>query len=90
MTAKKIIVATALVLGATLGTSLVTSLGLSSAALAQSAYTTGTIASSDRAGYPAASGYGAGLYAYAPGYVDSHAARSLQTHERRGRVDVAR
>jgi hypothetical protein len=86
MTAKKIIVATALVLSATL----VTSLGVSSAALAQSAYTTGTIASSDRAGYPAAGGYGTGLYAYAPGYVDSHAAKSLPTHERRGRVDVAR
>jgi hypothetical protein len=84
MTAKKIIVATALVLGATLGASF----GVSSAALAQSAYTTGTIASSDRAGYPSAGGYGSGLYAYAPGYVDGHAAKSLQaTHARRGRIE---
>jgi hypothetical protein len=84
MTAKKIIVALALVLSAPLG--------LSSAALAQSAYTSGTIASSDRAGYPAVGypsggGYGSGLYAYAPGYVAGHAAKS---HERRGRFDVAR
>jgi hypothetical protein len=56
MTVKKIIVAMALVVGAT------------SAALAQSAYTSGTIASSERAGYPSVGGYGSGLYAYAPGY----------------------
>lgn len=42
--------------------------GAASAASAQSAYTTGTVASSDRAGYPAVSPYGGGLYAYAPGY----------------------
>ena len=41
--------------------------GAASAASAQSAYTTGTIASDERAGYPAASPYGGGLYAYAPG-----------------------
>jgi hypothetical protein len=52
MTAKKIIVATALLLSAT------------SAALAQSAWTTGTAADSARAGYVAPSG--AGFYAYAP------------------------
>ena len=68
--------ATALVLGAT------------SAALAQSAYTTGTIASSERAGYPSAGGYGSGLYNYAPGYDYGHAARNREeTHERRGRID---
>ncbi len=85
MTLNKIIVATALVLGASLGASL----GVSSAALAQSAYTTGTIASSDRAGYPSPDGYGSGLYAYAPGYVDSHAAKSV-THARRGQFGVER
>ncbi len=62
MTVKTIVVAIALVLGAT------------SAALAQSAYTSGTIASSERAGYPSVGGYGSGLYAYAPGYGYGHAA----------------
>jgi hypothetical protein len=62
---KKITLAIALVLGA------------SSAALAQSAYTSGTIASSERAGYPSigdpsTGGYGSGLYAYAPGYYSEH------------------
>jgi hypothetical protein len=62
---KKIILAVAFVLGA------------SSAALAQSAYTSGTIASSERAGYPAigtpsTGSYGSGLYAYAPGYHSGH------------------
>ena len=38
-----------------------------------------------RLGYPAGSGYGAGLYADAPGYVAGH-----DVHARRGRVDVAR
>jgi hypothetical protein len=65
MTLNKIIVAAALVAGATLG--------VSSAALAQSAYTTGTIASSERAGYPSPEGYGTGLYAYAPGYASGRA-----------------
>jgi len=77
MTMKKIIVAMALVLGAP------------SAALAQSAYTSGTIASSERAGYPSVGGYGSGLYAYAPGY--GHAAKVREeTHERRGRIGVER
>jgi hypothetical protein len=66
MTAKKILVAIALVVGAT------------SAASAQSAYTSGTIVSSDRAGYPSVegygAGYGAGLYPYAPRHVYAHAA----------------
>jgi hypothetical protein len=72
MTLNKIIVAAALVAGATLG--------VSSAALAQSAYTTGTIASSERAGYPSPSpeGYGSGLYAYAPGFAYGHAATERQ------------
>jgi hypothetical protein len=41
-------------------------LGAASTALAQSAYTTGTIASDERAGYSAPSG---SLYDYAPSYV---------------------
>ena len=62
---KKIILAIAIVLGAP------------SAALAQSAYTSGTIASSERAGYPSignpsSGSYGSGLYAYAPGYYSGH------------------
>ena len=42
------------------------SIALPAAALAQSAYTTGTAASRVAAGYP--SPYGSGLYAYAPGH----------------------
>jgi hypothetical protein len=42
------------------------SIALPAAALAQSAYTTGTAASRAAAGYP--SPYGSGPYAYAPGY----------------------
>ncbi|HZC56271.1 MAG TPA: hypothetical protein VE396_09540 [Xanthobacteraceae bacterium] len=72
MTTKKIVVAVALVLGAT------------SAALAQSAYTSGTIASSERAGYPSPEGYGAGLYAYAPGYAHGRVANLRQREVRRG------
>ena len=55
MNAKKIIMTTALLLSAT------------SAALAQSAWTTGTAADRARAGYTTP--YEGGLYAYAPGYV---------------------
>lgn len=69
MTVKTIVVAMALVLGAT------------SAALAQSAYTSGTIASSERAGYPSVGGYGSGLYAYAPGYGYGQVAKDREeTH----------
>jgi hypothetical protein len=62
---KKIILAVALVLGA------------SSAALTQSAYTSGTIASSERAGYPSigdpsTGSYGSGLYVHAPDYYSGH------------------
>jgi len=42
------------------------------AAFAQSGFTTGTAASTERAGYPVPGGYGAGLYAYATGYGGSH------------------
>src|ERR1700754_1662032 len=58
---KQITLAVLLGLGATIGAA--------SVASAQSAYTTGTIASSERAGYPeAAAPHSGGLYAYAPGY----------------------
>ncbi|HEY2530229.1 MAG TPA: hypothetical protein VGJ20_20225 [Xanthobacteraceae bacterium] len=66
MTAKKFIVAAALLLSAT-------------PALAQSAWTTGTEASRVTAGYP--SPYGQDLYAYAPGvdarpHATSHSGRN--------------
>jgi len=60
MIAKKMVVAIALLLWA------------ASAAQAQSAYTTGTIAGNEAAGYPSPNGYGSGLYGYAPDY-GSHA-----------------
>jgi hypothetical protein len=44
------------------------SIALPAAALAQSAYTTGTAASRAAAGYPSPYGYGSGLYDYAPGH----------------------
>ena len=63
---KQITLALVLALGA--------SIGAASGAFAQSAYTTGTIASSERAGYPAVGGgYGSGLYDYAPGYGSANA-----------------
>jgi hypothetical protein len=55
MTTKTIIVAIALLLGA------------APAALAQSAYTTGSAAGNAAAGYPSPYG-GSGLYAYVPDY----------------------
>lgn len=85
MTTKKIVLAAAVVVG--------TVLSVSSAALAQSAYTTGTVASSERAGYPApAAPYGGGLYAYAPGYGSADVATpgygpDGRTHLLRGRVE---
>jgi len=57
-----------------------TAFGGATAALAQSAYTTGTIASNERAGYPSPVPYGAGrsgLYAYAPGYGSATAGPSF-------------
>lgn len=59
MIAKRLIVATAILLGA------------SSAALAQSAWTTGTAVDRAAAGY--ALPYGAGLYAYDPDFLSGHA-----------------
>ncbi|HWS09841.1 MAG TPA: hypothetical protein VN362_18535 [Xanthobacteraceae bacterium] len=46
-------------------------IAMPAAAMAQSAYTTGSAASRAAAGY--ASPYGGGLYAYAPGYWNDHA-----------------
>jgi hypothetical protein len=51
------------------------SIALPAAALAQSAYTTGTAASRVAAGYP--SPYGGGLYAYAPGHFEATAPRHV-------------
>jgi hypothetical protein len=51
------------------------SLTLPAAALAQSAYTTGTAASRVAAGYP--SPYGSGLYAYAPGHFAATPPRDM-------------
>jgi hypothetical protein len=56
MTTKTIIIAIALLLGA------------APAALAQSAYTTGTAASNAAAGYPSPYGGGSGIYDYVPDY----------------------
>lgn len=79
---KQITLALLLALGATVG--------VASAASAQSAYTTGTIASSERAGYPSVSLYGGGLYAYAPGYRSAHVpgySADGRTHVLHGRVE---
>jgi hypothetical protein len=51
------------------------SIALPAAALAQSAYTTGTAASRVAAGYP--SPYGGGLYAYAPGHFEATPPREV-------------
>jgi hypothetical protein len=52
------------------------SIALPAAALAQSAYTTGTAASRLAAGYPSPyGGYGSGLYAYVPDHVYGRSAR---------------
>jgi hypothetical protein len=91
MTLKKIIVASVLALGAGSGATL----GVSSAALAQSAYTTGTISSAEAAGYPSVYGNDTGLPAYAPRREYSHAAAShvqerRETQARQGKVDIVR
>jgi hypothetical protein len=52
------------------------SLALPGAALAQSAYTSGTAASRAAAGYP--SPYGSGLYAYAPGHFAATPPRDVR------------
>jgi hypothetical protein len=49
-------------------------IALSPAALAQSAYTTGTAGSSAAAGYPTLYEYGSGLYGYAPRDGDGYSA----------------
>jgi len=74
---KKIILAIAVVLGGT------------SAALAQSDYTSGTISSSQAAGYPtignpSTGSFGSGLYAYAPGYGSSHVVSMQHDRQHRG------
>src|ERR1700688_434897 len=51
------------------------SIALPAAALAQSAYTTGSAASRAAAGYPSPYGYGSGFYAYAPGHGYGHSAQ---------------
>src|ERR1700686_3975771 len=51
------------------------SIALPAAALAQSAYTSGSAASRAAAGYPSPYGYGSGLYAYAPGHVYDRSAQ---------------
>lgn len=89
MTIKKIITALALTVGVASGASL----GLASGALAQSAYTTGTIADSEAAGYPTIGnpgggvapsyGYGRGYYAYAPGYAADGSVHHLRGNARR-------
>jgi hypothetical protein len=84
---KQITLALALTPGATIGATTAAS------ASAQSAYTTGTIASSERAGYPSAAPYGGGLYAYAPGFGSANVAgygRDGRTHYLRGGVEAGR
>jgi hypothetical protein len=53
-------------------------LASASAVLAQSGYTTGTIASSERAGYGSPYEYGDGLYDYASRRFYSHAVGRLK------------
>ena len=68
MAARKIIAALAFVLAT------------ATAALAQSAYTTGTVADREAAGYPSPYGSGnqvyAHIYAYAPGHAHGHARKA--------------
>jgi hypothetical protein len=54
-------------------------IGAPAAALAQSAYTTGSAAGNVAAGYPSPYGSGGGLYAYAPNYGYSHNAWSRRS-----------
>ena len=55
-------------------------LGVTNAGWAQSAYTTGTVDSSEAAGYPSPYGpsYGRSLYAYSPGYGHAPSHRSIR------------
>jgi hypothetical protein len=53
------------------------SITLPAAAMAQSAYTTGSAASRAAAGYPSPYGYGSSLYAYAPGHFTATPPRAV-------------
>jgi hypothetical protein len=64
------------------------SIAAPAAGRAQSAYTTGTVESSQAAGYPSPSGYGGGLYAYVPGYSYGHAIHYRHSRCGRPRIDV--
>jgi hypothetical protein len=51
----------------------VSSIALPAAALAQSAYTTGTASNREATGYPSPYGNGGGYYSYAPDYDHGYA-----------------
>jgi hypothetical protein len=53
------------------------SIALPAAAMAQSAYTTGSAASRAATGYPSPYGYGSRLYAYAPGHFAATPPRAV-------------
>ena len=53
------------------------SIALPAAAMAQSAYTSGSAASRGAAGYPSPYGYGSGLYAYPPGHFTATPSRAV-------------
>jgi hypothetical protein len=58
----------------------VSSIALPAAALAQSAYTSGTAASSEAAGYPSPYGNSGGYYAYAPDYGRGYTNQDRRQH----------
>jgi hypothetical protein len=64
------------------GMAALTVVAVPTAAPAQSAYTSGTAASRERAGYPSPYG-GGGFYAYAPGYTYGY---TIPHRSRRSRV----
>jgi hypothetical protein len=57
-------------------------LALPTAALSQSAYTSGTVAGNEAAGYPSPYGYASGLYAYVVSPEHSHAPRWQSSRSR--------
>lgn len=59
------------------------SIALPAAALAQSAYTTGTAVSDAAAGYPSPYGFGSGFYAYAPAHGHGRSAHGMGHDHRR-------
>jgi hypothetical protein len=65
----------------------VSSIALPAAALAQSAYTSGTAASSEAAGYPSPYGNGGGYYSYAPSHDHGYTA---QDRQQRGTAELER